>query len=67
MQDIYTIKKVSVETNAGYIYNFEQLPQDNLYIKICNLFLPDDKKAIKRGKEILQDKTANIVVETFKR
>ena len=63
----YTIKKVSVLTDAGYIYNFENFPQDNLYIKICNLFLPDDKKAIKRGKEILQDKTASIVVETFKR
>ena len=63
----YTIKKVSVLTEAGYIYNFENFPQDNLYIKICNLFLPNDRKAIKRGQEILQDKTANIVVETFKR
>ena len=65
--NIYTITKSQFPTDAGYIYNFEDLPQDNLYIKICNLFLPDDKKAIKRGKEILQDKTANIVVETFKR
>ncbi len=63
----YTITKSQFPTDAGYIYNFEKFPQDNLYIKICNLFLPDDKKAIKRGKEILQDKTANIVVETFKR
>jgi len=65
MQDIYTIKKVSVETNAGYIYNFENFPQDNLYIKICNLFLPNDRKAIKRGKEILQDKQAQINIETL--
>ena len=27
MQDVYTIKKVSVQTEAGYIYNFEDLPQ----------------------------------------
>ena len=65
MQDIYTIKKVSVETNAGYIYNFENFPQDNLYIKICNLFLPNDRKAIKRGQEILQDKQAQINIETL--
>jgi len=61
----YTIRKVSVETDAGYIYNFENFPQDNLYIKICNLFLPNDRKAIKRGKEILQDKTAQINIETL--
>ena len=61
----YTIRKVSVETDAGYIYNFENFPQDNLYIKICNLFLPNDRKAIKRGQEILQDKTAQINIETL--
>ena len=61
----YTIRKVSVETDAGYIYNFEKFPQDNLYIKICNLFLPNDRKAIKRGQEILQDKTAQINIETL--
>ena len=64
MQDVYTIKKVSVETEAGYIYNFEDLPQDNLYLKIRNLFLPNDRKAIKRGHEILQDNTAQINIET---
>ena len=64
MQDVYTIKKVSVETEAGYIYNFEDLPQDNLYLKIRNLFLPNDRKAIKRGQEILQDNTAQINIET---
>ena len=63
---VYTIKKVSVETDAGYIYNFEQLPQENLYIKICSLFLPSDTKAIKRGNEILQDKQAQINIETDK-
>ena len=61
----YTIRKVSVETDAGYIYNFENFPQDNLYIKICNLFLPNDRKAIKRGQEILQDNTAQINIETL--
>ncbi len=61
----YTIKKVSVLTEAGYIYNFENFPQDNLYIKICNLFLPNDRKAIKRGQEILQDKQAQINIETL--
>jgi len=61
----YTIKKVSVLTDAGYIYNFENFPQDNLYIKICNLFLPNDRKAIKRGQEILQDKQAQINIETL--
>ena len=30
---VYTIKKVSVETEAGFIYNFEDLPQENLYLK----------------------------------
>ena len=64
MQDVYTIKKVSVQTEAGYIYNFEDLPQDNLYLKIRNLFLPNDRKAIKRGQEILQDNTAQINIET---
>ena len=62
---VYTIKKVSVETEAGYIYNFEDLPQDNLYLKICNLFLPNDRKAIKRGQDILQDKQAQLNIETL--
>ena len=61
----YTIKKVSVLTEAGYIYNFEDFPQDNLYIKICNLSLPSDRKAIKRGQQILQDKQAQINIETL--
>ena len=64
MQDVYTIKKVSVQTEAGYIYNFEDLPQDNLYLKIRNLFLPNDRKAIKRGQEILQNENAPIIIET---
>ena len=63
MQDVYTIKKVSVETEAGYIYNFEDLPQDNLYLKIRNLFLPNDRKAIKRGQEILQNENAQLNIE----
>ena len=61
----YTIRKVSVETDAGYIYNFENFPQDNLYLKICNLFLPSDRQAIKRGQQILQDKQAQINIETL--
>ena len=61
----YTIKKVSVETDAGYIYNFEDLPQDNLYLKICNLFLPSDRQAIKRGQDILQDSQAQLNIETL--
>ena len=39
MQDVYTIKKVSVQTEAGYIYNFEDLPQDNLYLKILYIYI----------------------------
>ena len=61
----YTIKKVSVETEAGFIYNFEDLPQDNIFLKIRNLFLPNDRKAIKRGQEILQDSQAQINIETL--
>ncbi|ANS05474.1 hypothetical protein [uncultured phage_Deep1-GF2-KM23-C739] len=61
----YTIKKVSVETEAGFIYNFEDLPQDNIFLKIRNLFLPNDRKAIKRGQEILQDNQAQINIETL--
>ena len=63
--NIYTITKSQFPTDAGYIYNFENFPQDNLYIKICNLFLPNDRKAIKRGQEILQDNTAQINIETL--
>ena len=62
---VYTITKSRYPDCAGlYIYNFEQLPQENLYIKICSLFLPSDKKAIKRGNEILQDEQAQINIET---
>lgn len=61
----YTITKSRYPDCAGlYIYNFEQLPQKNLYIKICSLFLPSDTKAIKRGNEILQDEQAQINIET---
>ena len=64
---IYTITKAQYPDDAGlYIYNFEELPQDNLYLKICNLFLPSDRQAIKRGKEILQDKPALINIEIDK-
>ena len=61
----YTITKSLYETERGYIYNFENLPQNIYYLKIRNLFLPNDRKAIKRGKEILQDTQAQINIETL--
>ena len=64
---VYTVTKSQYPDSVGnYIYNFEQLPQENLYIKICSLFLPSDTKAIKRGNEILQDEQAQINIETDK-
>ena len=64
---VYTITKSQYPDDAGlYIYNFEELPQENLYLKICSLFLSSDSQAIKRGQDILQDKPAKINIETDK-
>ena len=49
----YTIKKVSVETEAGFIYNFEDLPQDNIFLKIRPLIISKNNPKLKEkaGKE----------------
>ena len=45
------IKKSKEKTIDGlYVYNFENIPQG--YIKVCNLFMDSDNKAIKRAEKM---------------
>jgi hypothetical protein len=34
------------------LYNYEGVPQEGHYVKICNLFGDSDKKALKKAKKI---------------
>jgi hypothetical protein len=52
----YTIKKI------GYMYNFESIPQEHRYIKICNLNCGTDRKAINQARKIIGDPHAKVAV-----
>jgi len=43
-------------------YNFEEIPQENRYIKIASLRSGTDRKAINLARKILGDKLANIII-----
>ena len=47
--------------NNGW-YNFEDLPQEHNYIKICNLCCSTDRKAINRARKIIGNKKAIITI-----
>ncbi len=50
MEQIIIKKSQQATLDGLYVYNFENIPQG--YIKINNMFLPDDKAAIKRAEKI---------------
>jgi hypothetical protein len=52
----YTIKK------NGCWYNFESIPQEHRYIKICNLNCGTDRKAINQARKIIGDPHAKVIV-----
>lgn len=59
----YNVIKYNQPLNDGnYIYNFEGLPQDHNYVKVHNLFLKEDKRAIKHACNILGNLNANIKI-----
>lgn len=51
--ECYIVHKSKQQTGDGlFIYNFENIPQPG-YIKIHNLFMENDKDAIKRAEKMV--------------
>ena len=53
----YIIKKI------GYMYNFESIPQEHSYVKICNLNCDTDRKAINQARKIIGNPHAKVTVK----
>ena len=61
----FVIIKTALNTTDGilYNYNFENIPQEQNYIQIHNLFCGTDPKAINQAKRIFKDPDAKFVVK----
>ena len=52
-------------TKNGDWYNFELIPQEHRYIKICNLCCKTDRKAINQARKIIGNSQAKVIVRQY--
>jgi hypothetical protein len=45
------------------MYNFESIPQEHSYVKICNLNCDTDRKAINQARKIIGNPHAKVTVK----
>jgi hypothetical protein len=61
----HTLGKTSEIIKNGDWYNFELIPQEHRYIKICNLCCKTDRKAINQARKIIGNPQAKVIVRQY--
>ena len=62
---LHTLGKTSEIIKDGDWYNFELIPQEHRYIKICNLCCKTDRKAINQARKIIGNPQAKVIVRQY--